>query len=299
MSGLDMNLYNAEEDDRPYPSDSDQIDIHGGPPHLPSQVGDETFDVEDEPGAGVENVGASTYGEWEVVPQDPDWDMVPHDEGLDSRQAFKREAPLKANWVVCEKGRNGEVQMFEVSQSKHTDVSSASTENSDLKSVSSPDFGEGATTPIGMRVSARPDPEDASQMTRERNSDTLVLESQTPPSSQTSSRLGPSNPAPLRRSDERLRPEMKVRSRQLKSTPARAGARKDGSGNAPQSVPTRISTGHIARPNPNHNPNKTRPFSPDEKELPFPAPKAAAVAAQDSRRQRHCQIADQLRMQAD
>ncbi|EXJ69021.1 uncharacterized protein A1O5_07956 [Cladophialophora psammophila CBS 110553] len=298
MSGLDMNLYNAE-DDGPCPSDFDKIDAPGGPPHPPSRLGHETFDVEDEPGAGVENVGAGSDGEWEVVPQDPDWDMVPHDKALHSRKTFEREAPPSADWVVCEKGRNGEVQMFEGSLSKHTDVSSASTENCDQKSVCLAEFHEGATTPTEMRLSAESDPEDASHIARERKSDPLLLESQTLPSSQASSGLVLSNQAPSRRSYERLRPEKKVRSRQLQSTPARAEARKDGSGNAPQSVPIRISTGHVARPNPNHNPNKNRPFSADEKELPFLAPKATPAAAQDSRRQRHRQIADQLRTQAD
>ncbi|OQU95442.1 hypothetical protein CLAIMM_01647 [Cladophialophora immunda] len=314
LSGLDMHLYNAE--DGPYQSDSDTEDVlrgHQGPEQPsggagggagagggPKQPGDDTFDEKEGRGPAVARGGGSgADDEWEVVPRHPDWDVVPRHGGEeeDAHRAREPQAPsLNADWVVCEKGRDGEVQMFEGQRVENTNASPTSSE----KSASLPGPGESVATRPEIRGPARPDPGTLSQIacdSQPSSSRVLKTQTQIPPPGQALSSLTAPIPAPLRRSYERVRPGNMVRRRAKQSAPDDK-AREDQPPHPPQSIPLRIPTSRNARPS--RNPNINRPLSPDEKELPFLAPRpAAAAAARASTSQKHGQIAAQLRAQAD
>ena len=49
---------------------------------------------------------------WEFVPREPDWDIINRKEQREARRATKPE-PIADDWVVCDMGKDGEVEMFE------------------------------------------------------------------------------------------------------------------------------------------------------------------------------------------
>ncbi|OAP59973.1 hypothetical protein AYL99_04975 [Fonsecaea erecta] len=326
LSGLDDNIYNnADEDGLDHRSDSDSSYTEQGRrgrhhhhhhryqgPEQPRRSSssrkhcDNRSIAEKGCAPGVVNAESTRVDDdkWEVVPPDPDFYVIPSGNNVrDLRAARQPEASLNADWVVCEKGRNGEVQMLEGPPPAHDDLaslsSSTSAEEREIQkttSVSRPGSGDSDTTQHENRASARPDPkENASQMTasdsRSGAARRVVVmaaaENQTLPSplpfGQAPTNRTQSNQAPLSgRSYERIRPVVnRIPARPVHSTTAAGGeARQDQQqSHPPHSAPVRIPTANrIARPR--RNPNFNRPFpAHEEKELPFLAPMMSTAAA--------------------
>jgi hypothetical protein len=67
---------------------------------------------------------------WEIVPLEPDWDMVNRKETREARRATKLDTPLAEDWVVYNRRKDSEVNTFEGQISKPED-STASTPQSE------------------------------------------------------------------------------------------------------------------------------------------------------------------------
>ncbi|KIW81080.1 hypothetical protein Z517_04103 [Fonsecaea pedrosoi CBS 271.37] len=292
LSGLDMYLYNAE--DSPCPPQSglnggDNVRGHRGSvssnAHAqgPKQPGEDTFDEKKRPHVsaggmaigdidvnGADDRERDGEGDWEVVPKHPDWDVVGR-----GGKGRERKLSLKADWVVCEKGRNGKVQMFEGPRVEDGDtaLSASSEERARMTDTS---LLESTTRP-GVRVSAKPSPAHASYILDgdldSHHARARELEDSHPASSDHgTANVSRVDLVPSRKSYERTRPGRKIRPPASPSTTLGDEARKHEQELQPAlSSPLRVSA--TRRPkHPAANPTKNRPLPPDEQDLPFLSP---------------------------
>ncbi|OCT51040.1 hypothetical protein CLCR_08741 [Cladophialophora carrionii] len=179
---------------------------------------------------------------WEIVPHEPDWDMVNRKETREARRATKPDAPLAKDWVMYEKGMDAEADTFE-----------------------------------GRHCWA----EDPAPSTRQ--SETAMHE---PRAIQTEQGVTPSltfettEPVFIRSCDRLLdsqEQQPQAQARAIQTTPVEKTQRMPQKDHHSCLVLSGRPTGYASK----HNPLKQRPFSAEEKVLPFlppPSPSQAGTA---------------------
>ncbi|ETI27485.1 hypothetical protein G647_09676 [Cladophialophora carrionii CBS 160.54] len=174
---------------------------------------------------------------WEIVPHEPDWDMVNRKETREARRATKPDAPLAKDWVMYKERMDAEADTF------------------------------GAYDPAPSTPQGEPDMHEPTEFqTKQGVAAPPIFETMEPVSRLPCERLHDSQ-------EQGPQAQTQAQPRAIQTTPAKAQRMPQKDHHSCLSLGGRP-TGHASK----HNPFKQRPFSAEEKDLPFLPPPSPSQA---------------------